>query len=275
MLMEYSPIIFTIGKFDIRWYSLFILVAFVLAYYLVVKETSRFRISRDFIFNIAFWIFIFGIIGARTWYVLFNIEDYTTNPLNIFKIWEGGLAIHGGIVAGLLVIFYFCRRYKFRFIRLTDFIAPALLIAQAIGRWGNFFNAEAYGLKTTAETLSKYFIPDFIIKGMTINGDVYTPTFLFESLACFVLFILIVLVRRSKYLKVGSLTAFYLIGYGIIRFLIEFERLDALKVGGIRVAQVISAIFFTIGLSILVSNSKKSKLDDLYNDTQNVPDLKF
>ena len=275
MLMEYSPIIFTIGKFDIRWYSLFILVAFVLAYYLVVKETSRFRISRDFIFNIAFWIFIFGVIGARTWYVLFNIEDYTTNPLNIFKIWEGGLAIHGGIVAGLLVIFYFCRRYKFRFIRLTDFIAPALLIAQAIGRWGNFFNAEAYGLKTTAETLSKYFIPDFIIKGMTINGDVYTPTFLFESLACFVLFILIVLVRRSKYLKVGSLTAFYLIGYGIIRFLIEFERLDALKVGGIRVAQVISAIFFTIGLSILVSNSKKSKLDDLYNDTQNVPDLKF
>ncbi len=273
--MEYSPVIFSIGSIEIRWYSLFILIAFITAYCLVIKETSRFRINRDFIFNIAFWVFIFGVIGARAWYVLFNLKDYLSNPIDIIKIWEGGLAIHGGIVAGFIVVFYFCRRYNFRLIRLTDFIVPALLIAQAIGRWGNFFNAEAYGLKTTAETLSKYFIPDFIISGMTINGVVYTPTFLFESIACLILFILIILVRRSKYLKVGSLTAFYLMGYGIIRFLIEFERLDALKVGGIRVAQVISALFFTIGLSILVSNSKKSKLDDLYNDTQNVPDLKF
>ena len=275
MLMEYSPIFFTIGSVEIRWYSLFILIAFICAYSLVIKETGRFKISRDFIFNIAFWIFVYGIIGARLWYVLFNLNEYISNPIDIIKIWEGGLAIHGGIIAGVLVVLYFCRRYKFRFIRLTDFIVPALLVAQAIGRWGNFFNAEAYGLQTTAETLSKYFIPDFIVSGMTINGVVYTPTFLFESVACFILFILIVIVRRNKYLKVGSLTAFYLIGYGIIRFLIEFERLDALKVGGIRVAQVISAIFFTIGLSILVSNSKKSKLDDLYNDTQNVPDLKF
>lgn len=273
--MEYSPVIFSIGSIEIRWYSLFILIAFITAYCLVIKETSRFRINRDFIFNIAFWVFIFGVMGARAWYVLFNLKDYLSNPIDIIKIWEGGLAIHGGIVAGFIVVFYFCRRYNFRLIRLTDFIVPALLIAQAIGRWGNFFNAEAYGLKTTAETLSKYFIPDFIISGMTINGVVYTPTFLFESIACLILFILIMLVRRSKYLKVGSLTAFYLMGYGIIRFLIEFERLDALKVGGIRVAQVISALFFTIGLSILVSNSKKSKLDDLYNDTQNVPDLKF
>ena len=275
MLMEYSPVIFSIGSVEIRWYSLFILIAFITAYCLVIKETSRFRINRDFIFNMAFWLFIFGVIGARAWYVIFNFKDYIDNPIEIIKIWEGGLAIHGGIVAGLIVVFYFCRRYNFRLIRLTDFIAPALLIAQAIGRWGNFFNAEAYGLKTTAETLGKYFIPDFIISGMTINGVVYTPTFLFESVACLILFILIMLVRRSKYLKVGSLTAFYLMGYGIIRFLIEFERLDALKVGGIRVAQVISALFFIIGLSILVSNSKKSKLDDLYNDTQNVPDIKF
>ncbi len=275
MLLEYSPVIFTIGSVEIRWYSLFILVAFIFAYYLVTKETRRFRVNSDFIFNLAFWVFIFGVIGARIWYVLFNLKDYLSNPFEIIKIWEGGLAIHGGIVAGLLVVLYFSRRYKFRLIRLTDFIVPGLLIAQAIGRWGNFFNGEAYGLKTTAETLSKYFIPDFIVEGMTINGVVYTPTFLFESIACFVLFILIILVRRSKYLKVGSLTAFYLIGYGIIRFLIEFERLDALKVGGIRIAQVISALFFIIGLSILVSNSKKSKLDDLYNDTQNVPDIKF
>ena len=275
MFLEYSPVIFSIGGFEFRWYSLFILIAFCTAYYIVVNETSRFRISKDFIFNLAFWVFIFGVIGARVWYVAFNYKDYITNPIDIIKIWEGGLAIHGGIVAGLLVLLEFCRKYKFRLIRLTDFIAPALLIAQAIGRWGNFFNAEAYGLKTTAETLSKYFIPDFIVTGMTINGVVYTPTFLFESAACLVLFILIMIVRRSKYLKVGSLTAFYLIGYGTIRFLIEFQRLDALKIGGIRVAQVVSTLFFIIGLSILVSNSKKSKLDDLYNDTQNVPDLKF
>lgn len=279
MIMEMNPVIYTVGKFDIRWYSVFILIAFITVYRCVKSEAWRFRVSKDFIFNLAFWTFLGGILGARIWYVLFNIKQYTLNPLDAFKIWEGGLAIHGGLIFGLLTIFLYCKKYKFRLIRLLDFIAPALLIGQAIGRWGNFFNGEAFGKAIDAGILKSYLIPDFIIKGMTdAAGNTYMPTFLFESFACLVLFIIFIIIRNYRYLKVGTLTALYFMGYGIIRFFVEFQRTDALMIGGpdgLRVAQIVSIIFFIIGLTILISNGRKGKLDDLYNDKENVPDIKY
>lgn len=274
MIMEMNPVIYTVGKFDIRWYSVFILIAFITVYRCVKSEAWRFRVSKDFIFNLAFWTFLGGILGARIWYVLFNIKQYTLNPLDAFKIWEGGLAIHGGLIFGLLTIFLYCKKYKFRLIRLLDFIAPALLIGQAIGRWGNFFNGEAHGAQVAASTLGK-FVPKFIVDGMTINGVTYFPTFLVESILCLIVFIILMFIRRYRYIKVGTMTALYLISYGLIRFFIEFFRTDALMIGNIRMAQVVSIGFFIGGLTLLIYNSKKNKLEDLYNDTKNIPDIKY
>lgn len=273
----HDPISIKLGTVDIRLYSICILIAFIAVYTVFKTEAKRFNVPRDFIFNMAFWIFILGVIGARVWYVLFyDLSYYLKNPIEIIQIWKGGLAIHGGLLVGILTIILYCKKYKFRFVRLLDFIAPALLLGQAIGRWGNFFNGEAFGKIIDPALLKAYLIPDFIIKGMTdAAGNTYVPTFLFESFACFVLFILFIIIRNYRYLKVGTLTALYFMGYGVVRFLIEYQRLDALKIGDVRVAQVISVIFFIIGLTILINNGRKSKLDDLYNDKENVPEIKY
>ena len=274
--MEYSPIIFTIGSIEIRWYSLFILIAFITAYCLVIKETSRFRINRDFIFNIAFWVFIFGVMGARAWYVLFNLKDYLSNPIDIIKIWEGGLAIHGGIVAGLIVVFYFCRRYNFRLIRLTDFIVPALLIAQAIGRWGNFFNGEAYGSITSYTALKNVkIIPEFVIQGMNINGSYHVPTFYYESLWCLLGVIVLLIIRKLKYIRLGQTFSLYLIWYSLGRFFIESERTDSLMFGELKAAQLVSIILFVIGIIIFLVQLRKPKLEELYNTKEKVEVVNF
>ena len=276
----HDPISINLGVLDIRLYSICILLAFIGVYTVFKTEAKRFNVQSDFIFNMAFWCFILGVVGARLYYVLFyHFSDYLKDPISIIRVWDGGLAIHGGLIVGVLTVILYCKKYKFRFIRLLDFIAPAILLGQAIGRWGNFFNGEAFGKEIAASTLKAYLIPDFVIKGMTdAAGNTYMPTFLFESFACFVLFILFIIIRNYKYMKVGTLTALYFMGYGAIRFFIEYQRTDALMIGGengFRVAQIVSIIFIIIGLTILISNGRKSKLDDLYNDKENIPEIKY
>ena len=114
--------------------------------------------------------------------------------MDIFKVWEGGLAIHGGLLFGLIFVIYYCKKYKVRTIRILDIIAPALLIAQAVGRWGNFFNQEAYGLSVSKELLEKLLIPKFVVNGMYINNNYYLPTFYIESILCLIGFIIMILI---------------------------------------------------------------------------------
>lgn len=270
-----SPVMISIGNFEIRWYSVFILIAFFVATYLIEKEAKRFDIDKNFIFNLLFWTLIFGIIGARIYYVMFDWEYYSNNIGEIIKIWNGGLAIHGGIIAGLLTILIYTKKYKQRTVRYLDFIVVGLLIGQAIGRWGNFFNSEAHGIATSLEHLKKLHIPNFIIKGMKINGVYYTPTFLYESIFCLIGFIIICLIRRNKYIKVGTPTALYLIIYGIIRFFIERSRTDALMFCGFKIASIVSVIMIIIGIIMLIINSKKGKFEDLYNDRSNKDIIRF
>ena len=222
-----------------------------------------------------FWALIFGIIGARLYYVIFNIDMFKDNPIDILKVWNGGLAIHGGLIAGLITIILYTRKYKVRTIRILDMVCVPLLLGQAIGRWGNFFNQEAHGAATTIERLQSLFVPDFVIEGMTIDGVVYSPTFYYESIACLLLFIALLFVRRGKYVKVGTMTALYLMGYGTIRFFIEMSRTDALMLGGFKVAQIVSVIMFIIGLGMLMILSRKGKFEDLYNDNSNVEKVRF
>ncbi len=253
----------TLGNFKIEWYSLLIIIGVFLAIWLILKEAKRYKYPTDFVFNLCFWTIIMGIIGARAYYVLFNLNLYS-NFWDVFKIWEGGLAIHGGILFGLLTCILYCKKYKMRIIRMLDFIAPALLLAQAIGRWGNFFNQEAHGAVTTLEHLQNLHIPDFIINGMNIGGVYYEPTFLYESLWCLLGVIIILIIRRLKITKVGQPTAVYLMWYGLGRFFIESMRTDSLMLGGFKMAQIVSIAMIVVGLLIIMITSRKSRYEDLY-----------
>jgi len=270
-----DPVIFNIGDFEIRWYSVILLIAFLVGYYIVNKEAKRFEISKEFIFNMLFWTLIFGIIGARIYYVIFDWGYYSNNISEIWKIWNGGLAIHGGLIAGLLTILVYTMKYKLRFIRYLDLVVVGLIIAQAIGRWGNFFNGEAHGIATSLEYLEKLHLPEFIINGMYIKGVYYIPTFLFESISCLIGFIFLLIIRRGKYIKVGTPTAIYLIIYGVIRFFIERLRTDALMFQGFKIAMIVSVIMSIVGIIMLIINSKKGKFDDLYNDKSNKDVIRF
>lgn len=270
-----NPVLVDLGFMQIRWYSVLILIACFVVLYLAQNEAERFGVQRVFIFNLLFWALIMGIIGARLYYVLFNIKDYMNDPLEILKVWHGGLSIHGGLIFGLLTIVIYCKKYKVRVVRIIDFLVVPLLLGQAIGRWGNFFNQEAHGIATTEAVLQKLMIPDFIIEGMTIDGVVYTPTFLYESIVCVIAFIVLLIIRRGKYTKVGTMTASYLIIYGVLRFFIETSRTDALMLGGFRVAQIVSVIMVVVGLGMIMLISKKGKFEDRYNDAENSLNIRY
>lgn len=260
-----NPVAFSILGFGIRYYSLFILVAVILSYFLLNMEARKFSIDKDFIFNMFFWSIIIGIFGARLYYVIFSWDYYGGNITEIFKIYNGGLAIHGGLIAGLLTIYLYTKKHKFRFLKALDMIVPYLFLSQSIGRWGNFFNGEAHGIAVSIDTLEKLHIPSFIIKGMHINGLYYFPTFLYESIFCFLGFITLYFFRKRKNTKIGQTTALYLIGYGIIRFLIEILRTDSLLIFGLKVAQIVSIIMILVGIYLLIRSITINK-NDLYNE---------
>lgn len=240
---------FKIFNFTIHFYSLCILLGIIVAYIIIRLEAHDQRLDKDYIFNTVFYGLIIGILGARIHYVLFNLDYYLSYPMEIIKIWHGGLAIHGGILAtAIFVYFYSTKRYKTSFLRTTDVILPGVIVAQAIGRWGNFFNQEAYGIEVSEKLLHKLLIPGFVVKGMYIDGVYHLPTFYIESILCIIGFLLIILIRTRLNNRVGYVTAFYLIWYGIIRFIIELFRTDSLMLFGIRVACIISVIFILSGI---------------------------
>ena len=222
-----------------------------------------------------FWVLIFGIIGARLYYVIFNFSAFKDNPMEILKVWNGGLAIHGGLIVGLITVIVYTKKYNFRTVRYLDFCVVGLILAQAIGRWGNFFNSEAHGVLTTLEHLQSLHIPQFVIDGMYINGAYYTPTFFYESIFCLIGFIALLIIRRTKYVKVGDLTSIYLIFYGVLRIFIESSRTDALMFMGFKIAQIVSIVMVIVGIVILIINRKKGKFEDLYNDKNNVDVIRF
>ncbi|NLC47818.1 MAG: prolipoprotein diacylglyceryl transferase [Tenericutes bacterium] len=256
----------TIAGFEIRWYSILILVGVVLGFLLVFSESNRFNIKREFTFNMLFWTIIFGIIGARVYYVVFNWSYYSEHLGESIKIWNGGLAIHGAILFGALTMIIYSKKYKSGVAKMFDIAVPALLLAQAIGRWGNFFNAEAYGVAVEYTTLvNMKIIPQFVIDNMYINGSYHLPMFYFESLWCFLGFIIAMIIRRKKYIKITQLTGFYLIWYGAARIVIEIFRTDSLMIGGFKVAIIVSALMVVIGILIELIQGRKPKLEELYN----------
>lgn len=260
-----NPIIFSIGSIKIYWYSVIMFIAMLTGGYVVLKEVKKHRVPEKFMINLFCYLIPISLIGARLYYVAFNLDYYMQDPISILKVWEGGLAIHGGLIAGLLFTMIYTRKYRIKTLHVLDFIVVGLILGQAIGRWGNFFNGEAHGAVTTLEQLHKIFIPSFIIKGMYIGGNYYHPTFLYESIWCVLGFIFLVLMRKYPYLKIGQLTSLYLIWYGIGRFIIEAMRTDSLMLGDLKMAQIVSFSMVVIGLIMILVLNKGSKFQNLYN----------
>ena len=247
-----NSVMLDLGFIKIYWYSFFILMGVIVGYKLAINESQKFKIPKDYMINYFFYVLIFGLLGARAYYVIFNFAEYQNNLLDIFKVWEGGLAIHGGIIAGILVTLVYTKKYKIPFFRIADIMVISLIMGQCIGRWGNFFNGEAHGPATTLSFLQSLHLPKFIIDGMYINGTYYQPTFLYESIGCLIGFTILILIRKRKNLILGDLTSIYLIWYGIIRFFIEGLRTDSLLFFNLKAAQLVSIIMIICGILIIV-----------------------
>ncbi len=208
-----NPVLIDLGIIQIYWYSVIVLTAMLIGSALFIKSAKKEGYEDEFLTDTIFYMIIFGIIGARLYYVLFNFGYYLKHPLEVIAVWNGGLAIHGGIIGGAICVLYRARKHKKSFLKLTDLGVAPLLLAQAIGRWGNFFNSEAHGPAVSRKVLENLHIPKFIINGMNIDGIYYHPTFFYESLWCLLGFIIIIILKKNVKLRRGDLTGIYFIWY--------------------------------------------------------------
>ena len=208
-----NRVAFNIFGFNVYYYSLCILLGVIVAYILITREGKKQGLPKEFISDLIFYTLIIGILGARVYYCVFNLDYYLANPSEILKIYNGGLAIHGGVIAGLIFVYFYTKKKNISFIKILDIVAPAVIIAQSFGRWGNFFNQEAHGGITTYQNLKNMHIPEFIINGMHIEGKYYYPTFFFESIWCLIGFIILMIARKNKNLRKGFQIGFYFIWY--------------------------------------------------------------
>ncbi|WP_244833526.1 prolipoprotein diacylglyceryl transferase [Clostridium sp. BJN0001] len=253
-----NPIAFSILGYGVRWYGIFIgfsvILGMIIAYYNAKKLNVDFEVISDGFLI----VFPSAIIGARLYYVIFEFSYFKDNILSIFNLRTGGLAIHGGILGALISMIIYCKVKNINIVKYLDIIAPSLILAQAIGRWGNFMNGEAHGDVVSYEFIKKF--PLFIQKGMYINGSYYNPTFLYESIWNVLIFIILLFLLLYRKKTDGMVISFYIILYSFGRFFIEGLRTDSLMFFNIRMAQLISLIFIAVGIIYLI----KIKLNKKY-----------
>ena len=241
--------------FSVRWYGLLIASAVLIGVNLSQYLARRRRVDPELIADLAIWLVVAAIPSARLYYVLFQWQEYANHPEQIIAIWKGGIAIHGAILGGLVAALIFSRLKQVSFWQLADLVAPSLILGQAIGRWGNFFNSEAFGSPTDLPW--KLFIPrDRRPLGFE-TVEFYHPTFLYESLWNLMVFTLLMVLffrdlKGNPKLKTGTLFLVYLAAYSCGRLWIEGLRTDSLMFGALRIAQVISLVEITIGVLGLI-----------------------
>lgn len=238
--------LFGIEGFNIAWYGVIIGVGMIIAVTIAAFRAVKDGYQSDLIIDFILFAIPIGIVCARLYYVIFEWEYYGQNLSKIFAIREGGLAIYGGVIGGLITAIVFCKVNKFSLLKLLDLVMPSLLLGQAIGRWGNFMNQEAFGNLITNPDLQ------FFPYGVYIErlGEWHQATFFYESMSNLILFILMMLIVR-KVKKDGWMIVMYFMGYGCIRFFVEGLRADSLYlIPGVRVSQLLSAALIGIGLGI-------------------------
>ena len=252
--IPYSRMIFDI----IPWYSFLIVCGVSLAVFLSIREEKRCGLPKDTIIDLTLWLLPAGIIGARIYYVVFSWDLFRSNLISVLYIWEGGIAIYGAIIAGFIVIVVFCKKRHLSFLKVCDTVAPGLALAQAIGRWGNYFNMEAYGEQISAPAFQFFPLAVLIIE----NGQPvwHMATFFYESVWNMLVFLLLIYFRKNHSGKPGDLFITYLFLYSAGRIIIEDFRLDSLYASGsIRVSQLLSLLICSSLLLLILIRARKSE----------------
>ena len=248
--LNISNVALTIGKLDIYWYGIIIGTALIIGYVLAYFRTRKAKIDPEHITNIVLICAPISIVFARLYYVLFSLDYYLANPEKIFAVRDGGIAIYGAVIGAVLSCLIYCKVKKLNTLKIFDLCIPSVILGQAIGRWGNFFNKEAFGETTTS----------FLRMTLYKNGqyiDVH-PTFLYESIWNFLVFALLLFFSKKKKYD-GEIFIKYITFYGLGRFFIEGLRTDSLYIGDFRISQIIAAISFISGITILIVNKIKSR----------------
>lgn len=243
-----DPVAFEIFGIEIMWYGILISIGVILGTILALREAKRVGVDENAFIDLLLFAIPAAVIGARAYYVIFSWDYYKDNPIQILNFRGGGLAIHGAIIAAVITAVIFTRRRNLDFWQIADIAAPSLALGQAIGRWGNFINQEAYG------------IPTDLPWGIMVNGVKVHPTFLYESIGDFLIFLFLVWYRRKKVKVSGEVFLLYIVLYSTVRFFVEGLRIDSLMLGPIRVAQLVSVVSIIVGLVYLYVR-RKGKVD--------------
>lgn len=260
---------FTVFGQDIYWYGIFIGLGVILGVLLALREAKRTGQNPDTYLDFIIYAMIIAIIGARLYYVIFSWDFYSQHPEKIFAIREGGLAIYGGIIGGVLTAIVYSHLKKKSFWVMADTMAPSLILGQMLGRWGNFFNKEAFGGFTDNLFAMRYQLsqvrasdvtPDILQNLVTVNGVDYIqvhPTFLYESMWSLCVFIILLILQRKKKFD-GQVCATYFFGYALGRVWIEGLRTDQLCIGNVPVSQALSAVLIIASVVLYVYCKKKA-----------------
>ncbi|MDD4271632.1 MAG: prolipoprotein diacylglyceryl transferase [Patescibacteria group bacterium] len=259
-----SPILAAIGPIHIYWYGFFIVLGILAAIAIAIYLAKIYGLESETIIDLSVWLIVGGLIGARAYDIFLEWPYFSTHPLDVFKVWQGGLAIHGAIIGGLIALWLFAKKHHHNFWQLAGIAATTLPLAQAIGRWGNYFNQELFGYPTNLP----WGIPiDMAHRPWQyMDYNYFHPAFLYESLGCLLIFIILIYLQRkvaSYKLQVAS----YLFMYGVLRFAMEFIRLDATPViFGLRFPQIVSLLIVFLSLGyfcyiIWLKISKKTAIE--------------
>ncbi|MEQ3337818.1 prolipoprotein diacylglyceryl transferase [Clostridium butyricum] len=255
-----NPVAFNIGNFEIRWYGILIVLGIFIGMFIAYYNSNKLNLDFEKIIDGFLVAFPCAIVGARAYYVFFEFDNFKNNIWSIFNLRTGGLAIHGGLIGALIGTIIYCKFKKIEMMKYLDVVAPSLILAQAIGRWGNFMNGEAHGDVVSYEFISKF--PEFIQKGMYLDGHYYNPIFLYESMWNLIIFlILMIILHKKKSNENGVVIASYAVLYSVGRLFIESLRTDSLMIGNIRIAQFMSILGVIIGITYIIYVKSKKHLN--------------
>lgn len=291
-----NSIAFELGPITVHWYGIILGTAALVGLMLCIQEGKRYRINPDFFMDMLLIGVPSAIVGARIYYVAFQWKDYKDNPVEIFMIWHGGIAIYGALMGAIIAGYFYFRAKGYNFWRIIDICAPGLIVGQAIGRWGNFMNQEAHGGPVDESFLrNTLHLPSFIVNQMNIQGTYYQPTFLYESLWSLLGMVVLLFLRRRPFMRAGELFLSYFIWYSVGRFFVEGLRTDSLDFtgpawlasfvnalwspmklvfelgvmtygGNIRISQLL-AIFIVVGAILIIAiRRKKGYAHEHYSD---------